>query len=261
MLIEDAYRTGAALYGDDFEGDALRTWYEQEESGYFALLTEADRAYPYHALNRFHAMDSLKGPFERCVVLGCAKGHDILPLVPKIKSLVGIEPAEKWWTDSISGVPATFLKPTLDGSIPLPDRSADLAVSIAVLHHIATVSKSLSEIARILIPGGKFVLREPISSMGDWTKPRPGLTKNERGLPAKWLHERLEKDFKIVRKRYCVMPTTYRLGLGVQAFNFMPAVVLDYLMSSAMSWNSRYWRPRRFDKFAPTAICYVLERR
>lgn len=165
--IEEAYRAGTTLYGDDFEGGALRKWYEEEERGYFNLLTEADRDYPYHALNRFHAMDSLSGPFERCVVLGCAKGDDILPLVPKIKSIVGIEPAEKWWADSISGVPATFLKPALDGSISLPDKSSDLVVSIAALHHIATVSKSLSEIARILVPGGTFVLREPISSMGD----------------------------------------------------------------------------------------------
>lgn len=261
MPIDEKYRYGTALYGDDFEGEDLRRWYAEEEFGYFDLLTESDRDYPYHILNRFHAFDSLEGPFERCVVLGCAKGDDILPLTPKIKSIIGIEPAEKWWTDLIAGVPASFLKPSLDGSISLPDKSTDLAVSIAVLHHVATVSKSLSEIARILTPGGKFVLREPISSMGDWTKPRVGLTKNERGLPEKWLDEKVSKDFKIIRKRHCVMPTTYRLGLGVHAFNSWSAVLLDYAMSSAMAWNSRYWRPKLVDKLAPTALLYVLERR
>ena len=52
-----------------------------------------------------------------------------------------------------------------------------------MLHHIANVSTVVREIGRALKPGGLFVFREPIHSMGDWRGPRHGLTRNERGIP------------------------------------------------------------------------------
>jgi hypothetical protein len=62
----------------------------------------------------------------------------------------------------------------------------------------------VGEIA-VLAPGGLFVLREPNSSMGDWRKPRPGMTANERGPPLEWLEELVRaKRFTIVTGHVCM---------------------------------------------------------
>ena len=44
-----------------------------------------------------------------------------------------------------------------DGSLPFDDNSFDLAVSLDVLEHVASVEATLREIERVLRPGGAFV--------------------------------------------------------------------------------------------------------
>ena len=172
---------GKSLYGDNFSADQIREWYSQEVSGYFDLvsnhykLTDKDDKYNYEydALNRFHAIGNLVGRrFETCLAIGCAAGDDIAPLAAVVGQFIAIEPAEKWWRDEIGGKPATYMAPSAIGDIALDSASVDLATSFGVLHHIPNVSHVVTEIARVLKPGGIFVLREPISSMGDWRKAR-----------------------------------------------------------------------------------------
>src|SRR5258708_6298832 len=184
--------SGRHLYGDNFSSDQIREWYDSEVTGYFDLLskhykvTDADNQYNYEydALNEFHAIGKLLNrQFDTCLALGCAAGDDIAPLAPVVRRFIAIEPAEKWWRDDIGGKPAIYMSPSAIGDIKLDSATVDLATSFGVLHHIPNVSHVVGEIARVLKPGGLFVLREPISSMGDWRKPGAGLTAHERGLP------------------------------------------------------------------------------
>ncbi|MEO6080236.1 MAG: class I SAM-dependent methyltransferase [Steroidobacteraceae bacterium] len=265
--------SGRSLYGDSFSPAQIEQWYETEVSGYFDLITthykiadeENKYDYEYAALNRFHAIGSLLNrKFDTCVALGCAAGTDIEPLAPVVRRFVAIEPAEKWWRSEIGGKPAQFLKPTVLGDIPLADGSADLAASFGVLHHIPNVSHVVGEIARILAPGGLFVLREPICSMGDWRKARPGLTANERGLPIEWFDNLVKKTgFRIVARRPCMFNPLIAIGkkLGFPTpLSVMPIVVLDSLICRAMQWNVRYWRESFFRKLAPSSAFWILER-
>ena len=65
----------------------------------------------------------------------------------------------------------------------------DLIVCFGALHHIPNVSRIIGEFYRCSEKGGYVLMREPIISMGDWTKKRKGLTRRERGIPLKILRD------------------------------------------------------------------------
>ncbi len=264
---------GRRLYGDKFSRDQIQQWYETEVTGYFDLLsnhykiTNEDNQYEYEydALNRFHAVGRLLNlQFDTCLALGCASGEDIAPLAAVVRRFVAIEPAEKWWREDIGGKPATYMKPSVVGDLPLEAGTVDLATSFGVLHHIPNVSHVVGEIARVLVPGGLFVLREPICSMGDWRKARPGLTANERGLPLEWFDELARTSgFKVVARRTCMFNPLSAIfkQLGIATpFSIMPIVVLDWLLCQILQWNVHYWRENFLKKLAPSSAFWILER-
>jgi SAM-dependent methyltransferase len=269
----EAQLSGQLLYGDDLTPDQLQVWYEQEETGYFDLLhdyyriTDADNqyAYEYKAFNHLHAISSLLSTrFSCCVALGCAAGHDVTPLAPIVDHFIAIEPAEKWWRAEIGGKAAKYLKPNVTGDFDIPANTADLATSFGVLHHIPNVSHVVGEIARVLRPGGLFVVREPISWMGDWRRPRPGLTMNERGLPLKWFEQTVQENgFKIIRRHLCMFSpvSTIAKKLGVPTpYASMTIAVIDWVCSEMLRWNIHYRRDRVVKKIAPGCAFWVLKR-
>jgi SAM-dependent methyltransferase len=265
--------SGRSLYGDNFSADQIREWYEREVTGFFDLLsnhykvTDADNQYNYEydALNQFHAIGRLLNrQFDTCLALGCAAGDDIAPLAPVVRRFIAIEPAEKWWHDEIGGKPAVYISPSAIGDIELDSASVDLATSFGVLHHIPNVSHVVGEIARVLKPGGLFVLREPISSMGDWRKARAGLTPHERGLPVPWFESLARTTgFKILASHACMFGplSTIAKKLGISLpFARMSIVKLDWLISEALRWNARYWRDTFAKKLAPSSAFWILVR-
>ncbi len=264
---------GRKLFGDDFSSEQIRQWYETEVSGFFDLLsnhyriTDADNryAYEYAALNHFHAFAALLGRrFETCLALGCAAGDDIAPLAVVVQRFIAIEPDGRWWREEIGGKPAQYLKPSFLGDLPVQSQTIDVATSIGVLHHIPNVSHVVSEIARVLRVGGLFVVREPISSMGDWRKPRPGLTAHERGLPLPWFEQLARANgFRVLRRRACMFNplTSLCKRLGFATPLAMPPIVrIDSWLSEALRWNIHYWRDSLAKKLAPSSAFWILER-
>jgi SAM-dependent methyltransferase len=47
-----------------------------------------------------------------------------------------------------------------ENKIPLPDNSVDFCTALQVLHHLPNLNKSLSELYRVLKPGGYLIIRE-----------------------------------------------------------------------------------------------------
>lgn len=266
MTIPQSYRAGSALYGDDFDREAIVKWFGEEELGYFDLADGGSSYdYGYHALNRAHAFRHLKDMhFARCLALGCARGDELLPLEGQVDEVVALEPAEQWWSDRIGNVRARYLKPVPSGDIPLDSATIDLITCFGVLHHIPNVSHVVSELARVAKPGAFFLLREPNHSMGDWRKPRRGLTRNERGIPEAWLEAVLDDHgFQIERKTRCMFNplTTLLRKQGVRdGFNSPWAVRLDALVSRAFSFNLHYWRDKAWKKLGPSSSFYVLRK-
>lgn len=254
---------GSKLHGDDFTPAQIADWFEQERRGYYDIADNADYAYGYHALNRFHGYGLLKGRYRRCLAIGCAKGEEILPIADKVDEIVAIEPAEPWWSDQIGGTPARYMAPSETGDIALEDGSVDLVTCFGVLHHIPNVSHVMEEIARVMRPGALFLLREPSASMGDWRKPRPGMTANERGIPRDWMISTAERlGLEVVRAAHCDFGPMGRIAapLGVKPHNSMPIVMADALISRLLGWNNRYWRPTALSKLAPASVFYVLRK-
>jgi hypothetical protein len=207
------YFLGNKLYGDDFDQKRINQWLDIEKDGYYNLTHNSNipYSYGYYAFNNHHFYRHLKGRFGTCVALGCARGDDISPISSRVKKFLAIEPATEWWTSIISGTPAEYQPPSPDGKIPV-DR-ADLVIRFGALYHAPNVTAIISEFSRILPSGGIPLSREPICSMGDWRKPRPGLTRNERGLPRKWFEQTLQNfGFSIQRRAFCMFPLTGRIA-------------------------------------------------
>ena len=273
MMVDTKYLDGSALYGDDLAPGEIARWYAQEEQGFYRLATEVYKleasgsySYEYDALNAFHGFDRLRDRrFDTCVALGCAAGDDVAPLADRVERFIGIEPAEEWWGDRIGGRPARFIKPLPSGDIPLPDDGADLFVSLGVLHHIPNVSHVLAEAHRILRPGGLLVFREPITSMGDWTQARYGLTRNERGLPLPWLHDRLDRiGFDIVREAPCMTNALAKIARRVvpgHLYAHRGYVALDAAVSRMLAFNISYHRTAFLKRIAPSNVFVIAAKR
>ena len=161
------------------------------------------------------------------------------------------------------GTPCKFVKPSADGDMPFDSNRFDLVTSLGVMHHIPNVSHVIGECHRCLSDGGIMLLREPIASLGDWTKPRSGLTKRERGIPWTILRETIQNaGFNIKRESPCIFPLIPKLAnkIGVAAYDSYAMTLADAVLSKAFSWNIKYHRTKLHEKFAPSSVYYVLEK-
>ena len=129
--------------------------------------------------------------------------------------LTVVDPSQAFVCDRVHGIPATYVKPAADGTLPFGDGAFDLITCLGVLHHIPNVSRVLSELYRCLACGGYALLREPVISMGDWRLPRRGLTRRERGIPLPLFRRLLrETGFELASERLCLFPPIPRLWRG-----------------------------------------------
>jgi SAM-dependent methyltransferase len=259
------YLSGERLYGDDFSDAEIQAWFDAEQEGYFDLTGGSAQEGPqYQALDSATLFKFVRGQtFALCVALGSARGWDVEPLAPQVDSFIAVEPATRFWRDSIGGKPTEYRSPMLRGDLDLAGGSVDVVVAISVLHHIPNVSEVLQEIYRVLAPGGYLLLREPICSMGDWRLPRHGLTRNERGLPAGWLEKKiLDLGFEIQKSTLCNFAPLAALcvRLGLLPYQNNALVRLDLLMSWLTAWNASYDRQGLLRKFAPAAMSLVARK-
>lgn len=264
---ERLYLSGARLFGDDFNADALRVWYEAEQDGYASTLASNSHpyAYPYHALNAQHLFSKAHIPSgTRAIGVGSAYGDEFIPVVDKLSSVTIIDPSDEFASKPrISGCPVIYRKPRLDGHLEFPESHFNLATAFGALHHIANVSTVVNEICRCLTPGGYMLLREPIVTQGDWRKPRRGLTKYERGIPKPLLIEIVKKaGFVIEHQTLCDFAPLSRAMflLGHQTFSHSWSTRLDRHLSKMFSFNTKYHRQTLLQKLGPSSIALVLKK-
>jgi SAM-dependent methyltransferase len=265
-----AYFSGEKLYGDDFSPEQISRWYEEESEGYANLGNKdlSSYVYPYHALNRIHGFRHLKGieRFDQVLGFGSAWGHEFEPLIGRISHLTIIDPSENMVSEQIGPIRPSYVKPRVDGTLAFPDNSFDLATCFGTLHHIPNVSYVLGEILRVLKTGGTLLLREPIISFGNWNHPRPGLTKNERGIPVSHFEKIFnEHPVTVIHRSHC-FTMTYQLQLLLKGVLKKPLhsygayVHFDRFLSSLLKSNVRYHAVQRIHKIAPSAIFYVIRK-
>jgi len=233
------YFSGMKIYGGNLSIEEIEEWFKDEQYGY-AYLGSKDKTkyrYKYHELNRYHGYKHLKDiRIKNALAFGGAYGDEVIPIIGQIENLTILEPSEAFsGTEEIQETPCNYVKPGTNGDIPFADNTFDLITTLGVLHHIPNVTHVMKELYRCLDKGGIMLVREPIVSMGDWTKPRPGLTKRERGIPIKIFHEIISKTgFEVKYESLCVFRAIPKLlnNFGISAYNSRIATKVDQILST-----------------------------
>jgi len=266
----EACFSGEKLYADDFSPEEIEQWFEQESESYADLGNKdlSTYSYQYHTFNRIHGFRHIARvpQFDHVLGFGSSWGYEFEPLIHKIKKLTIIEPSEHMRSKQIGPLQPVYVKPRMDGLLEFPDNSFDMATSLGVLHHIPNVSFVLSEIIRVLKPGGILFLREPINSMGDWTRPRPGLTSNERGIPLSHFDKFFKKqNVEVIARNHCSTMTyqfqkIFNVILKKSLYSYAWYIRADRLLSSLLKANVRYHSVKKRHRIAPSNIYFVVRK-
>jgi SAM-dependent methyltransferase len=258
------YFAGNKLYGDDLPPAGIAAWFADESQSYFELGAGARPAgfYDYHALNRRHGFRYLPAGkrFQKVLSFGGANGEELRPIASRADQLVVIEPATYPVTD-IDGTPVEYRRPQPSGRLPAEDGEFDLITCLGALHHVPNVTVVVNELARVLKPGGHALLREPIVSMGDWRRKRPGLTRHERGIPLHIFEQIVTGASLAVQRRHrCVFPTSSRLAalLKLNTFNTEWLTGVDSLLCKLTARPTTYHPTRWWQKLQASSVFFVV---
>lgn len=264
----EEYFTGDKLFGDNFSDEEIQKWYKDEEEGYANLgnNNQLKYQYQYFEMNErfgFKYIDKSR-KFKNVLGIGSAFGHEFLPIINQINELTILEPSEQLRSEQLGDIKPTYIKPNFNGKLDFSDNSFDLIVCFSVLHHIPNVGYVLSEINRVLSPGGILMIREPIVSMGDWRYPRRGLTKNERGIPMNYFLNFIRNyKLNIISKKFCDCSFIYKVLEIFFNLKYDTRIVqnIDNFFANIFSWNYKYHRKSLLDKFAPASVFLVLKKK
>ncbi|MCH7850077.1 MAG: methyltransferase domain-containing protein [Nanoarchaeota archaeon] len=256
---------GKKLYGDDFNDKEIKEWFKDEKEGYSGLIFPRYHKYGDHAINIYHGYRKLKKikKFSNVLGFGSALGDDLLPIINKADKITIVEPSSELISKDIGGKKVKYISPKPNGKLDFNDNTFDLIVCFGVLHHIPNVSAIIKELTRVLTKEGHLLIREPIVSMGDWRKPRKGLTKRERGIPINIFRKIIkENKLNILSEEKILFPLLIRLNLWEHSGgNSMILVWLDAVLSKLFSWNNKYHAKNFFQKLRPQSVFYILQKR
>jgi SAM-dependent methyltransferase len=267
MNIFELYLRGEQLYGDNFLPNEIDDWFKDEMEGYWGLecRDEDNYRYIYHALNTFHGYRWLpRQTWKHVLGFGSAFGHELLPIIKHVEKITILEPSNGFTIAGLNGFPMDYRQPQANGTLPFVTDSLDLITCFGVLHHIPNVSAVVKELYRVLSPGGFALVREPIVSLGDWRKPRRGLTKRERGIPLKILRQIIcSAGFQIRREQKCMFSLTSRLGLLFKGgvWNSEAVVRADSAICKLPIWSRSYHPAFVLQKLRPMDVFYVLTKK
>ena len=96
---------------------------------------------------------------ERVLDLGCGEGQIARLAVQRgAGRVVGVDPAAAQIAEAVRRAGGVRYARAVAAGLPFPPSTFDAIVSCLVLEHLADLDAGLDEIARVLRPGGRFVL-------------------------------------------------------------------------------------------------------
>ncbi|MGH2916727.1 MAG: class I SAM-dependent methyltransferase [Solirubrobacteraceae bacterium] len=133
---------------------------------YYEQLWErlpSDLSPPDLELRARFALDRVR-PRDRVLDLGCGEGDLAARLAGTGAIVTGVEVAQRALDRARARHPE--LAPTLalapiDGPLPFDDGSFDVVLASEVIEHVADTERWLSEVWRVLAPGGRLALTTP----------------------------------------------------------------------------------------------------
>ncbi len=259
------YYAGRKLWGDDFSPDEIREWYRLEENACFDIYDQGRQRMPnndyLHWNYGYRRALQGRNTLGKVLGLGSGNGEEFRPVRQWIEHLYIVESAAGYFHNDAT---TTYVKAQMDGTLDFANDFFDTTVCIAVLHHIPNVSHVLGELFRVLKPGGICIVKEPITTLGDWHPPRKkGLAPCERGFPRDLLTDMIARaGFEMVRKSYFEFPPLrhVRDRGGVDTYNSKFWTGLDWLCCRLTDWNYRYHRQSFFQKLAPSYAFLILQK-
>ncbi|MDQ6611568.1 MAG: metalloregulator ArsR/SmtB family transcription factor [Gemmatimonadota bacterium] len=93
--------------------------------------------------------------------LGCGTGTVTAAIAPHVKFVHAVDASPEMLASArerLAGVPNVQLSSGALEHLPLDDASLDVAIMLLVLHHVAEPSRALSEVQRVLRPGGRLLV-------------------------------------------------------------------------------------------------------
>jgi SAM-dependent methyltransferase len=99
---------------------------------------------------------------DRALDLGCGAGQFTALLAEAGAQPIGVDVAEAALTRARNQHPELDLRlVSIDGPLPFEDNWFDVVWSSEVIEHVADTARWLSEIRRVLVPGGRLLLTTP----------------------------------------------------------------------------------------------------
>jgi ubiquinone/menaquinone biosynthesis C-methylase UbiE len=109
-------------------------------------------------------LDSIPAGFkpESILDIGCGTGRLLRRAATRWPTarLIGVDPSEGMVTEARRLTPGAIIHHGLAESLPIDDESVNLVLSTASFHHWQDQAQGLKQIARVLRPGGFFVLAD-----------------------------------------------------------------------------------------------------
>ena len=142
----------------------------------FGAVADAYATSSYHAtgadLAALVAAADVHGT-ERLLDLGCGAGDFTAALAAAGASPVGVDVAEAALRRARERHPGLdFRVVPLDGPLPLEDCEFGLVWASEVIEHVADTARWLSEVRRVLAPGGRLRFASDWADYVDWTLAR-----------------------------------------------------------------------------------------
>jgi hypothetical protein len=261
------YFAGERLYGDDFTTEQIGDWFTAEANAYTDITGDNaidEFGYTQWAIRYGFRHLPVGRRFRHVVGFGSGRGNELEPIDGRCERITIVESSDRYSTrgDGLTA-PTEFVRAQPSGDIALDDGAADLVVCLGVLHHISNVSHVVGEFARIVESGGYVIVRETITSMGDWRRPRPGLTPCERGIPRALLRGMLvDAGFTIEHEALIGFPliANFWRWFGRPPYNNRFWTVVDRAVCVATTPNLTYHATNRLRKFRPTSSAIVARR-
>jgi ubiquinone/menaquinone biosynthesis C-methylase UbiE len=101
-------------------------------------------------------------PGDRALDVGCGNGDFTAALAQAGAQPIGVDVAEAALERARTRHPSLdFRLVPIDGALPLPDNSFDLAWASEVIEHVADTGLWLSEVRRVLAPSGRLLVTTP----------------------------------------------------------------------------------------------------
>lgn len=94
--------------------------------------------------------------------LGCGDGKAAALIAKAGARVTGVDPSRVALDRARAAYPdITFAEPNRDGTLPFADSHFDAAVCLNVLEHVADTQQLISELRRVLAPGGRVAMAVP----------------------------------------------------------------------------------------------------